>query len=1062
MNSAANAPDFEVLFKALPGLYLVLDPDLRIVAMSEAYARATKIRREEILGKGVFEVFPDNPDDPDASGVRNSTASFRRVLLNRTADVMPVQRHDVRRPEEDGGGFEERFWSPLNSPVLAEDGSVAWIIHRVEDVTEFVRLAAASGEQTRLRETLRDSRQTVMDLLKDALVARVEADKACEDFSALHQRLHALLEAVPVGISFSDDQTCRHITGNPALLAQFEMSPEDNVSASASDPSAPGRRVRYFQNGRELTDAELPLQRAVATNEVVAPMELEIEMPAGRRWFAEASGAPVRDTQGKVIAGLGVVVDITTRKRAEADLRESERRERERAAELATLMDAVPTPIFLAHDPDCRHITGNRAADALLQNPRGAEASLSAPEETKPRHFKAVKDGRELGTKELPAQRAARGIAVADFEFALIFDDGTTRAILSYATPLWDDAGRPRGAVNVLVDITDRKTAEHALKAREAQLHSFVDQAPAAIAMFDRNMNYLAASQRWTAEYGRGHSTLVGLNHYTLLPDMPDRWKEIHQKALAGEPQASDEDLWVQSDGSAMWLRWAVRPWLNASGVIGGIMILTEDVTARKMAEEALRNREARLHAVLDTAADAIITIDARGTISTANPATSRMFGYTVAEMVGQNVKMLMPPPYHDEHDGHLARYMQTGIKRIIGIGREVMGRRKDGSVFPADLAVSEALNGHRWFTGIIRDITERKRVEEALRESEQFARSTLDGLSAQIAIVGPDGTIMAVNKAWREFAVANGVLQEQVGEGTNYFEASAGSAGTFPEGGAVAVAGIRAVLARQVPEFVTEYPCHGPNEQRWFLMRATPFPGDGPLRVVVAHENITRRRELEHEVLESAAEEERRIGRELHDGIGQELTGLGLMAGALARQLDRTSPAPHRLATKLLTGLQRAHEQLRALCRGLVLTGLDAESLRTALGDLAERTREQGGIDCTFESPDPVLVPNPTTAKHLYRIAQEAISNALRHGHPEHIRIGLRRTSHGVRLSVADDGTGIAGGSGGSEAKGLGISTMRYRANLIGGALHLSPADGGGVLVTCTVPQEDDRDRQD
>jgi PAS domain S-box-containing protein len=138
-------------------------------------------------------------------------------------------------------------------------------------------------------------------------------------------------------------------------------------------------------------------------------------------------------------------------------------------------------------------------------------------------------------------------------------------------------------------------------------------------------------------------------------------------------------------------------------------------------AEDALLQSEARLRAVLETAVDAIITIDGRGTIQSVNPATVRLFGYVAAQMIGQNVKMLMPSPYQEEHDGYLERYLRTGQKRIIGIGREVQARRKDGTVFPIDLAVSEVEPG-KLFTGIIRDISERRFAEARLREADRMA----------------------------------------------------------------------------------------------------------------------------------------------------------------------------------------------------------------------------------------------------------------------------------------------------------------------------------------------------
>ncbi len=159
-----------------------------------------------------------------------------------------------------------------------------------------------------------------------------------------HQVFQAVVRAVPVGVGFSDDPTCQCITGNPALLAQFEMRPEDNVSASALDASAPGRQVRYFAQGRQLSDAELPLQRAVAENREVGPVEFEVELPSGRRWFAQALGAPIRDAQGGVIGGVAVTADITDRKRAEQDLRAANARLEQavaRAEELAVRAEAA-------------------------------------------------------------------------------------------------------------------------------------------------------------------------------------------------------------------------------------------------------------------------------------------------------------------------------------------------------------------------------------------------------------------------------------------------------------------------------------------------------------------------------------------------------------------------------------------------------------------------------------------------------------------------------------------------------------------------------------------------
>src|SRR6185312_6950635 len=172
----------------------------------------------------------------------------------------------------------------------------------------------------------------------------------------------------------------------------------------------------------------------------------------------------------------------------------------------------------------------------------------------------------------------------------------------------------------------------------------------------------------------------------------------------------------------------------------------TELSTQAKLdwATSALDDSEERLRAILETAVEGIITIDEFGIVESMNPAAARIFGYTPGELIGENVNLLMPTPYHEQHDGYLSNYRRTGNARIIGIGREVSGRRKDGTVFPMDLSVSEIkLSGRRLFTGFVRDITERKEAEKALWHFAAMVESSDD------AIIGKtlDGHIASWNK---------------------------------------------------------------------------------------------------------------------------------------------------------------------------------------------------------------------------------------------------------------------------------------------------------------------------
>lgn len=207
---AASRPDFRTLFESAPGLYLVLLPDacFTIVTASNAYLAATMTHRESIIGRALFEVFPDNPSDLTADGVRNLRDSLTRVLQNRSSDTMAVQKYDIRRPDAEGGGFEERYWSPVNCPVLDDAGNCKYIIHRVEDVTEFIRLKQTGLEQDKLTKELR-SRAASMEAeifhrsreLEEANRQLRETNKELQAFShsnalarseAEQERIHAL------------------------------------------------------------------------------------------------------------------------------------------------------------------------------------------------------------------------------------------------------------------------------------------------------------------------------------------------------------------------------------------------------------------------------------------------------------------------------------------------------------------------------------------------------------------------------------------------------------------------------------------------------------------------------------------------------------------------------------------------------------------------------------------------------------------------------------------------------------------------------------------------------
>ena len=249
------APDFRALFESAPGLYLVLSPDLTILAASDAYLAATMTSREAILGRHLFQVFPDNPDDPDATGVRNLQASLNRVLRDRKQDAMAVQKYDIQRPDSEGGGFEERFWSPMNSPVLDQRGEIVYIIHRVEDVTEFVRVKQMGKEEKKLADELR---ARVERMESEVFSRRRQLDEAGR------QRLEAV-GRLAGGVAHDFNNVLNIVSACTELL-------RDLVAKSAKSSEYLGNIGHAVQRGSQLTRQLLAFSR----QQVVQPRVLDL------------------------------------------------------------------------------------------------------------------------------------------------------------------------------------------------------------------------------------------------------------------------------------------------------------------------------------------------------------------------------------------------------------------------------------------------------------------------------------------------------------------------------------------------------------------------------------------------------------------------------------------------------------------------------------------------------------------------------------------------------------------------------------------------------------------
>jgi len=562
-----------------------------------------------------------------------------------------------------------------------------------------------------------------------------ERRQAADLLAKHHAELQLVLDSTPAMI-FYKDKTNRFLRVNRTFAESMGLPKEKLEGASLFDLYPREHADAFWQDDQDVLKSGKPKIN------IVEPMQTQ----AGLRWV-QTDKVPSIDSQGNITGIIGFAMDITERKLAEEKLRESERRERERVAELDAIFAAAPTPIFITHDPAGSHITGNPAAERLLRIPRGGEMSLTATEDLRPQNYKCIKNGHELTGDELPAQRAAIGLPVDNFEFNIVFEDGLIRHVIGNGKPLLDEKGRPRGSVLVVDDVTERKKAEEALRESEIRYRNLVEFAPAGIYEVDFTTGrFIEINDAMCQILGYTREELLGLTAFDILDrDGIERFAARIKLVQAGRPPETDVEYRVRAkDGRMIWGLLNVTYRWKDGRIIGATVIAT-DITERKQAEETLRESEERLRLMIETSPIAIGFGDSKGKIFEANDAFYRLTGYTHEEVQANKLgwDQLTAPEYAE-----LDRRIMDKLAANGSAGPyEKEYIRKDGSRIPILLSVSK-FPGRDEHIAFIMDITARKKSEKLLRESEERHRALAETMLHGVVHQGHDGAIVAMNPA--------------------------------------------------------------------------------------------------------------------------------------------------------------------------------------------------------------------------------------------------------------------------------------------------------------------------
>ncbi|HEV7371945.1 PAS domain S-box protein, partial [Arenibaculum sp.] len=933
-------------------------------------------------------------------------------------------------------------------------------------------------------------------------------------------RMLAGLEASRTGIylwnlrddTVEQDESIRHLVGGAPI-------------ASARDYLA-----RLHPDDRDRLEAAL---RRCAETGADLDLEYRIIGPDGQvRWLADR-GRMVHDEAGRPLCMTGACTDVTARKETESRLR--------------LLMEAGGIASF-----DWNLVDDTAELSETWWPLFGLPADGRVPTFEE---WLALLHPDDRGRIADGVSRALAGAPYRS-EYRTVWPCGEIRWLATRGLVEWGADGRPVRLYGMIADVTERRRWEEQL--REAQ-----EIAELGRWEFDVATGRIA----WSDEVFRlfGRDPALGPPSFEELRDLlhPDDRPQFDALVRAALERGEGFDVeWRarRPDGTHRWKRTRARAFRDAGGKVARIVGTDFDVDDRKEAEQALRASEERLKAVVETAVDGIVTMDAQGGIATVNSAVERLFGHARDELVGQNVRVLMPEPYRSGHDGYLARYHATKERRIIGIGREVTGRRKDGSTFPMYLSVgSFEHEGRTFFTGIIgdlteqrrtrtlnerlgrivedsasevyvfdaetlrfvrvnrgarqnlgytmdelegltpldltptftrerlealmaplragtqervaveavhrrkdgstydvevqlqlmrgeaepvffaaiRDVTERRRQQEALRESERQFELLANSIPQLAWMARPDGAIYWYNERW--FDYTGTTLDEMRGEGWRKVH--------HPDHLDRVLSRLRYSWETGVP-WEDTFPLRGRDGgYRWFLSRARPVYDTGGriARWFGTNTDVTEQRRAE-EALRELADQREALLKEAHHRIKNSIASVASLLHLQANaQPSDAARAPLLDAMRRVHTIGRIHE---ALYRSDRYDAIDVGAhLHAIMADLAGTVSTRGGRSPSMRVRCPAGVRLPAeTVTPLSLIAVELVLNAVKHaGTEEELAVdvsfeaGSPQAGLPMRLEVSDNGPGLPPGAE-AGARGLGLRLVRSLARQLGG--HVSFED--------------------
>ncbi|GEM_PF-2484592 len=972
----ASEQRYRALVETSPDAILVSDLDGKIVAANRMAAEMHGIADPaRLIGLDVYGfIVPE--DRPRAAD------NARKVLTGK-----PVERVEYRMLRHDGSAFD----GELSASILpGADGRPAGFMAVVQDVTERNRAEAALRESEERLRFLGDNMPGIFFYQVDT-----GADGKARRFTYISDGVEKLHETT-VAAALKDQQK---IYG--AICKEHRKALEEKEAAAIA---------------------------------AMAPFSAEarLELPSGRERWMHYVSIPQRKAGRHLWDGIGI--DITERKLAETAMRESEERYRR-------LVEQLPDAVYI-YEGD-RFAFANDAGVKLL----GADdpdqlMGRALTDFLHPDHHREAKV--RMG------RLYRKGESAPLTEQRLVRLDGREIDINVKTIPF--PLHGKQMALAIVRDITQRKQAERALQESQDWLRFLGDNLPGML-FYQIDSGPDGRERRFTF-LSEGCRRLHEITAAQALADPMAIYGQVcreHQALVGAREAESAESLSPLNvevmlnlpSGRGVWRQFTSIPRRLKSGrlVWDGIEI---DITERKRSEEALRASEQRYRLLAENSNDLVWTSDLDNNFTYVSPSVQRLQGFTVEEAMEMGMEGLVAPGSLE-----LLRSIHREGAKVLASGPATtrLSRAVDlecrhkalGTIWceVTAMVLTDEKGRPTGILGVNRDITERKRAEQALRESEEKYRTLINQASDGIMLMPVGGAGFTVNES---FAKMHGYDSPGDMEHLRLEDLDT------PESAKLIGQRLERMLAGEHLSFEVE---HYHRDGHAFPLRVSC----SVIRIgkqayfLGFHSDITDRKRLEKEVLEVGDRVQYQIGHDLHDGINQLLTSATLRVGAL-RQKMREGRLPDEGELAALADLTRqTMDQVSALARGLSPLSIKSGGLALGLAELAKATSSLG-IECRTAVDEGVEVQDLAEATHLYRIAQEAVNNALKHAKAGSITISLRRQGDNAVLSIADDGRGLPQSA--SSHRGMGLNIMKYRAGLIGADLEIVPARDRGTEVRC------------